>query len=319
MDSRLKVVNHVVALLQEALEVAEQIRNAPESPVTSYLSAALRRVFVRNAKRLRLGKLQPRYANLFTPEELAAIYELTAARDRQIERGLAKLKRITEEIDRVIEYRKDELEAEMRIVYAVAQQRALEDGPDSKAGEFFRVFNELIVRGAELRTLERRQKDLPPQEPFILPGADPDRRERAWISAAEVLHDAPQPDERVLHFAADTVAPVEPPVIIRIGIDPRSWVGSFQRGTTGYCTVQLMPDGAHLLVVIYGAGYIIEAVTRSLARVAGTDIVEVTRDEAGLFIIERAGGYLETYGTSGLLATELVSEVEVTAEEPAQT
>jgi len=279
MDNRLKVVNHVVALLVEAFEVAEQIRNAPESPVTSYLPAGLRRTFRRNARRIRRGMLQPLYLNLYTPKELAIILERTAARDEAIERGLVKLTRITQEIARVMEYQREELEEGTRVVYALARQRALEDGPDSKAAEFLRIFNELIVKGRELRTLKRRRKEPATSAPFTPPGADPHRLECDSIRAAQILTEPP--GEKVLRFSMNEIETAEPPVVMRIGIGGRSWVGSFQRGTTECCTVQLMPGGAHLLVVSYGAAYIIEAVTCSLACIAGSDVTDVINVKEG--------------------------------------
>ena len=62
MNNSLKVVNHLVCLFSEAFEVIEQIRNAPESPVTSYLPAKVRHAFRRNARQSR------RAAKLFNGE-----------------------------------------------------------------------------------------------------------------------------------------------------------------------------------------------------------------------------------------------------------
>jgi hypothetical protein len=93
------------------------------------------------------------------------------------------------------------------------------------------------------------------------------------------------------------VASQEPPLIIRIGIGDRSWVGSFTRGTTACTTVQLMPDRAHLLVVADGAGYVIEAVTRSLVKETGTDITEVFIDEESgcVLSVDHASGAVHEY------------------------
>ncbi|HEY2323618.1 MAG TPA: hypothetical protein VGJ82_12220 [Thermoanaerobaculia bacterium] len=294
-------MTHVATLLREAFEVAEQIRNAPESPVTSYLPAKLRRLFRRNAMRLRSGRVAPKYPNLNSPEDLAAILERTAARDEAIERGIAKLTRILAEVRRVKQYQAAELEEGMRIVYQRAWERAQEDGPGSKAADFLRLFQDLIIQGNELRTLQRRQNEVVvPEEPFCLPGADPAREVREQISAAEILAEPPSSGECVLHFGSRTAE--EPPVVMRIGIAEKSWVGSFQRGAIDYSTVQLMPDGAHLLVVACGAGYVIEAATRFLSAEADKDIMEVMRDDdAGVLFIDHAGIYLEAYGTKGRL------------------
>ena len=301
-DDRLKAVNHLVALLAEALDVMATIRSAPESPMTSYLPAKLRRTWRRNVKRLRDRKLQPRHRNLYKPEDLAVLLERTAERDETIEQGFEKLTRIMAEVHRVYEHQRAELEEGTRIVYDLARQRAEEDGPDSQAAEFFRLFQEMIAKGHEIRALQRRKKEPDPVVPFIFPGADPVFEIRERISAAEILMEPPGADERVLRFPASTADSEEPPVLMRIGIGDHSWVGSFARGTTPYCTVELMPDRAHILVVACGAGYVVEAVTRSLAREAGTDIMDGMRDDdAGLLILDHAGTYFEAFGTTGPL------------------
>lgn len=312
MDPRLKAVNHMLALLQEAFEVAEQIRNAPESPFTSYLPAKMRRVFRRNAKRLRTGKVRGKYPNVRSDADLADLFDRTADRDETIERGIKKLTSLLDEAHRVREYQAAELEEGTRLVYQVAWLRAQEDGPDSKAADFLRVFNEMIVKGNELRTLKRRHKepDLP-EKPFHLPGADPVAEVREAIIAAELLA-APADGERVLRFPPGPQAgslrytsgsdAAESSLLLSIGIGEKAWVGSFRRGFTGYTTVQLMPDGAHLLVVAAGAGYIVEAVTRSLAAEIGTDITDVLLDhDAGLLILDRGDTWFEAFGPNGPL------------------
>jgi hypothetical protein len=303
MHPKLKVVNHVVALLQEAYEVMEQIRNAPRSPITSFQPAKVRRVFRRNAKRLRRGSLQPRYPNVRSPDDLVTILERTADRDETIEFGFLKLKQILEEVTRVREYQAAEMEEGMRLAYQLAWQRAQEDGPESKAADFLRLFDEMIVRGNELRTLKRRDREAdPPIEPFPLPGADPALELRDAIIAAEILGEPPDTGEPVLRFSSSAADTTAPPLILRIGLEEKAWVGTFQRGTTNCCTVQLMPDGAHLLVIACGAGYIVEAVTRSLAAQSGTDIMQVIIDrDAGFLFVDHAGAYLEGFGTGGRL------------------
>jgi Asp-tRNA(Asn)/Glu-tRNA(Gln) amidotransferase C subunit len=302
MDPRLKVVNHVLVLFREAFDIVDQIRNAPESPVTSYLPAKLRRVFRRNANRLRAGKVSSRYGNIVSAGDLITIFENTAARDETIERGFRKLEAILAEVERIRQYHEAELEEGMRLVYQVAWMRAEEDGPESKAADFFRLFQEMIARGSEIRTLRRRDKELPLQvEPFRPPGADPVRELHESIIAAEVVA-APEPGERMLRFPPDRTDIGEPPVILRIGIAEKCWVGSFRRGTTDYTTVQLMPDGAHILVVACGAAYIVEAVTLSPAAEAGSDVTDVIIDvEGGLLLLEHAGAYLEAFGKGGAL------------------
>ena len=66
-----------VALVNQALDLLRSGEDAPASPVNSFLPAKRRRALRRDAARLRQGKAEPRYKNLFTAEELAAIYERT--------------------------------------------------------------------------------------------------------------------------------------------------------------------------------------------------------------------------------------------------
>lgn len=302
MDPRLKAVNHLLTLFHEAFEAIEEIRNAPESPVSSYLPAKMRHAFRRNARRLRDGRLTSKHPNLRSDDDLALVLEGAAARDDTIERGLDKLTRVLQEIARVRRYQAEELEEGTRIVYEVARLRAEEEGPESKAADFFRLFNEMIVKGNELRTLKRRKRDLDlPEKPFALPGADPALELRESIMAAEVLRELPGANERVSHFPAETL-PEERPVILRIGVEEKAWVGSFRRGTTEYSTVQMLPDGAHLLVVAFGAGYVVGAVTHALAAEAGSDIMDVVQDvDAGVLFINHGDACLEAFGRSGRL------------------
>jgi hypothetical protein len=303
-DPRLKAVNHLVALLAEALEVIQLIRNAPESPMTSYLPAKLRRVFRRNARRLRRGTLQPLYLNLRTGPDLADLCDRTAARDETIDVGLEKLTRIGAEVRRVLEYNEAEVEEGTRIVYELARERAEEDGPDSEAAVFLHLFQEMIVKGGELRARKRRGRDSVPIEPFVPPGADPELEERERLSAAEVLMEPPPAGEPVFCFPSDTIAPNEkPPVLLRIGIADASWVGSFRRGETDYSTVQMMPDGAHLLVVTCGAAYVVHAATRSLVSEEGMDIMEVVRDEDGdLLLVDQRDSLSEAAAAPSTIA-----------------
>jgi hypothetical protein len=68
------------ALVQEAIDVLQRTGNASDSPVNAFLPAKGRRELRRSAARLRQQKVEPRYKNLHSAEELAGIYERTAQR-----------------------------------------------------------------------------------------------------------------------------------------------------------------------------------------------------------------------------------------------
>jgi hypothetical protein len=140
---------------------------------------------------------------------------------------------------------------------------------------------------------------------------------RQWISAAELLTEAPE-GEPVLYFPRVAQASSvrsgdgtgaqagslrytgDDRIVLRIGIADFSWVGSFERGVTDFCTVQVMPDNRNLLVVANGAGYLVEAVSHALVGVLERDIVTVVSDDSSpVLLIDHGGTTLEAYGPEG--------------------
>lgn len=56
--------------------------------------------------------------------------------------------------------------------------------------------------------------------------------------------------------------------------------------------VRMMPDGEHLFVSAAGAGYIIDAASRTLVETIGTEVVDVMQDEsAAVFVVRRTPEY----------------------------
>ena len=91
-------------------------------------------------------------------------------------------------------------------------------------------------------------------------------------------------------------------MFIRIGTGERSWIGSFARGHAAVSTIFMMPDDKHLFVSADGAGYIIEAGSRTLVETIGTEVAGVMRDEAmTLFVVSHGNMSLEAFGRSGRL------------------
>src|SRR5260370_18194738 len=67
-------------------------------------------------------------------------------------------------------------------------------------------------------------------------------------------------------------------------------------------TIFMMPDGKHLFVSAEGAGYIIDAQSRTLVETIGTDVAGVMRDELmTVFVVDHNGTSLEAFGRTGRL------------------
>src|SRR6185503_19041429 len=86
------------------------------------------------------------------------------------------------------------------------------------------------------------------------------------------------------------------------GAGESSWIGSFLCGDESVSTIFMMPDGEHLFVSAAGAGYIIDAKTRTLAEEVGTNVVGVMRNEPNtLFIVHHRDASLEAFAKTGRL------------------
>jgi hypothetical protein len=94
----------------------------------TFLTAKRRRALRRDAARLRLGKTEPRYTNLHTAEELAALYERTVQRDEIFEQSVRDFKRIARELDRIREEYPAEIQEAMVALVLEAKRSAEEGG-----------------------------------------------------------------------------------------------------------------------------------------------------------------------------------------------
>ena len=64
----------------------------------------------------------------------------------------------------------------------------------------------------------------------------------------------------------------------------------------------MLPDGKHLFVSAAGAGYVIDAKSRTLVETTGTEVVGTMRDERlTLFVVNHNGMSLEAFGRTGRL------------------
>jgi len=249
--------------------------------VASFMSAKMRRKLRRDAARLRRGQTEPRYKNLHTAEELAAVYERTVQRDELYEQTVRDYKRIARDLSRILEDPPPDLYEAMKTHALEAQRSAEEQGPWSEAARRWWHIQHLVWLRLQQHTPKRRQTAPVPQRVAL---ADPSVQARLEQSAAELL---PSSDGRLS---------------IRIGTGDASWIGSFERGRTKVSTVAMLPDGKHLFVCAAGAGYVIDAKSQTIVETTGTEIVGVMGDKPfTLYVVNHNGMSLEAFGRTGRL------------------
>lgn len=289
---------HAVALMQQAMDALQRAQQAPASPVNTFLPAKLRREARRSAARLRQGQLQPRYGNLHTPEQLADIYERTARRDEILDGVRRDLRRITLDLERIVETNAHEVYEAIQAVIDETKRSVEKDGPASEAAQRYRLMQFLGWSGRQALTNKRRKKAPPPLG--IPVNGDPSAQARLEASAAEILPSPPSSGEAVIVIPPEGSDFGRGRMFIRIGTRERSWVGSFARGHASGNMVRMMPDGEHLFVSAAGAGYIIEAASRTLVETIGTEVVDVMQDECVVvFVVRRRNMSPEACGETG--------------------
>ncbi len=122
------------------------------------------------------------------------------------------------------------------------------------------------------------------------------------MSAAELLASPPSPSETIVAIPPEGSSSGRERMFFRIGTGKSSWIGSFERGHQCVSTILMMPDGKHLFVSAGGAGYVIEARSRTLVETIGTDVRRVIRDEPlTLFVVDHDDKSLEAFGKTGRL------------------
>jgi len=283
--------DRATAIVLRFRELVAELEGLPKAPIILFLPAKMRRKFRRFAARLRAGKVEPRYKNLFTAEELATICEQACDRDERMERISKELHALSNELKALLDENESELARETMPALLREKDAAQWFGPDSQAEQRYRELQQIRREGQRRR--DRPQKPGPP-ETIDLPGMDFELHVRQWVSAAELLAEGAPAGERVLCFPEGAG---DDRIVLRIGIAESSWVGSFQRGGTDFTTVQLMPDNRNLLVVAGGAGYVVEAIGHALVASLGHDIASVLCDESSaLYLVDQAGTTLEAFG-----------------------
>ncbi|MGA8808095.1 MAG: hypothetical protein WB973_09490 [Thermoanaerobaculia bacterium] len=295
-----KASERAIALVHEAVDVLRRAECAPDSPVSTFLTAEMRRKSRRAAGRLREQKAQPRYRNLHSAEELSVIYERTVRRDEIHEKAKRDLQRISLEMKRIRKEKAPEVEEAMVKLVHEAARAAEEHGPGSEAAQRLRLMQFLASFGQQVSDQRRK-----PRVPFAwgrLLGRDRSMEARYELTAAEVLDSPPSPEEAVIAVPAEGSGSGRERVFIRIGLGDASWIGSFEIGHMSVGTVCMMPDDKHLFVSAKGAGYIIDLRSRTLVEEIGNDVARVLLDAPRtVLVVDHDGRSLEGFGRNGRL------------------
>jgi hypothetical protein len=288
-----------VALVNAAIDAMRRAQNAPDSPVNKYTSVPERRELRRKAKRLRKGQLAPIHENIHDGPQLADVYERTAQRDDIFDRERLEFMRANRELEPIIEENDPEVEKALDELVAGMERAAREDGPGSEADYRFQCLQFLGAAGAKWHDQYRRGNTSRMMHIAPQLTSDPLAQARMEAAAAEILTEAPD-GEPVWTFPAEASGARR--LLLRIGVHPVSWLASFERGNKGPSTVQLMPGDTHFFVSAAGAGYIIEAKTRTLVEKIGDDVVAVGFDESRTrFFVNHDDRFLDAFGPAGWL------------------
>jgi hypothetical protein len=289
-----------LALVQQAIEVMLRAETAPASPVTAFLTAKRRRALRREAARLRQGKAEPRYKNLHSAEDLAAIYERTTRRDEMFEQSVRDFKRIARDLARILEKSPPELQKTMEAFVLETMRSAEEQGPGSEAARRYWHVLRLAWLGYQRHFHKRRQRT--PRPPRVQLAPDPSVEARYEEAAAELLTSPPSPEETVIAIPPQGSDSGRERLLMRIGTGKASWIGSFERGHANVSIVSMLPDGKHLFVAAGGAGYVIHAKSRTLVETTGTEVVDAMQDDPlTLYVVFHNDMSLEAFGMTGRL------------------
>jgi len=288
----------VVELFNVCIDALRRAETAPDSPMNWYTSVEERRELRRKAKRLRKGQLEPVHQNIHDGPQLADIYERTAQRDDAFDKSRDEFRHAERELNRLASEKDPEVDEAIATLVAQMAQAALEGGPGSEAELRFRCLQLLGELGMRGHNQKRHQSSA---GTYLTPRLtkNPLVQARWEAAAAEILESLPE-GEPVWSFPAEENGNGEGRLILRIGVEPVWWIGTFERGNKVPSTVQLMPGDAHFFVSAAGAGYIIEAKTRTLVEKVGDDVVSVRFDDRRTrFFVNHDDRILEAFGPHG--------------------
>jgi hypothetical protein len=294
-----------VAVIDEAIDALQRGSEAPESPIKKFHNQQERDELRRLAKRLRKGQLHPPYGNILSGPELADIFELTILRDEILEAAHKDLRHALAKLEKLIQEEGDAVHQTFYAMLREAEEVAKVLGPASEGARRVRQMSFIIEIARKGESLYRRKSSS--QYVHVAPSltknpiADLMMATIYSLIAAEIL-DAPPAGETVLAFPAEDAGSALGRVVMRIGLGTASWIGSFEQGNTEHNTVQLMPDGKHLLVTACGAGYLVDLQSRALVERIGNDIVSVgDAYNRSVYFVNHGNRSIEAFGIPGRL------------------
>jgi hypothetical protein len=249
-------------------------------------------------RRSRQPNSRRKQSSLFTAGQLADIYQQTIRRDEIRDQTHAELLRIGREIGRAIQEDSPAVRKTFDAIFLETLRSANENGPGSEAAQRYRQLQSLVRFAQRYGSYSRRQKLSGPR----VPAAPHDAEGRIPLIAAELLASPPSSGEAVIAIPPDGRDSGRGRIFLRIGVGQASWIGSFERGHMNVSTIFMMPDGKHLFVSAEGAGYVIDAKSRTLVEEIGTEVAGVMRDDPmTVFVVDHNGMSLEAFGRTGRL------------------
>jgi len=289
------VYEQAIALLEELLDIMKQIDEAPDRLFPQFLTGKERRLLRRRAERLRKGETRPKNENLFSGPALAKLYEDTAAANDLREKTGPAFERNFNAMGALAHEDGPSVKQAIDDFFAETLRKAEEDGPDSESALRWQRLQRFADFTRSVRTDSRRDKRPEAR------GVPPPQERKAIIPLvpAEILSSAPKGEPVILIPAEDAG---RERMFMRIGDEGRSWIGSFECGSKTVSTCYMMPDRKNLFISADGAGYIVDAKSRTLVERTGTAVVGTLRDYLlTLFVVIHNGVAFEAFGEDGRL------------------
>jgi hypothetical protein len=290
------VYERAIALLNEVLDIMKSIDEAPDRLFPDYLPGPERRLLKRRAERLRSGEARPRHENLFDNRNLARLFEDTVAANQLRETTGPAFKRNFNAMGELTREDGPSVKKALDDFFLDALTQAKRDGPGSEADRRYQRLQFFAGFTRTARTGSRRDK----RSDARAPRSKPEPKALVPFVPAEILSSAP-PDEAVIPIPPDGDSTRER-ILIRIGDEGRSWIGSFECGSKSVSTVFMLPDRKHIFVSADGAGYVVDAKSRTLVERSGSEVVGTMRDRLlTFFVVIHNGVAFEAFGKDGRL------------------
>ena len=281
------IFDRAVALLNELVDAYLPVEKAPHFPLDQRRTTGKdRRLYRRAADRLRRGEQEPVFKTLYTGKQLATCLDAIVRHDDLRDQTLEASSRINPQIGALMREDAVAVREAFDAVFLETYRLAQEQGPDSEAAARWRTlqgFNR--AAGVVMNDRRRGIKEPPRRDPL----------RRIPLVPAEVLADAPEGAE-IISIAEEHDDAERERMLVRIGLGPSAWIGSFACGEMPVSTMFIMPNGKHFFVSACGAGYIVDLESRTLVERTGTTVVGVHRDALMTIFLIDHNDSLEAFG-----------------------